>query len=271
MKFRVINRKAQSKSQAKQDLPEPGYGCRQESSDKLNENRLLINKLLTKSGHFIEADSSIVPDYQEMAEFVREISGAKYVAANIIDVNDNGYYTRALSGISDFVLLSTRILGFNLLNYKWDHPDNRIELSIQNTIIKYRNLREITGKSLPGQVVKIIENQFSLGEIVVLSIIRERKLLGDFVLLFGKGSSLQNEHLTELYAHLVGQFLTRKRIEEMLNLRMNEMERFQKLTVDREIMMIELKKEVNDLLRQLGKEPRYTIVSETDRTSQPDK
>jgi PAS domain S-box-containing protein len=40
------------------------------------------------------------------------------------------------------------------------------------------------------------------------------------------------------------------------------MKRFNKLAVGRELMMIELKKEINALLEDLGKEPRYKIVGE---------
>jgi PAS domain S-box-containing protein len=228
--------------------------------DKLRENQLVLDKLLGESAHFIESESSTAPDFLDIAEFIREITGAKYVAVNIIDPKDDGYYTKALSGVSETVLLSMRFLGFNLMDYKWKHPKNRMNLSLQNTIIRYENLREVVGKAIPKAVIRAVENHFLLGEIVVVSIIRERKLLGDFILLFKNGNSLKNGHFAELYAHMVGQYLMRKRIEEMLMFRMNEMERFQKLTVDREIMMIELKNEVNHLLKLSGNKPKYNIV-----------
>jgi len=47
----------------------------------------------------------------------------------------------------------------------------------------------------------------------------------------------------------------RKRMEE-------EMRSFNKLAVDRELRMIELKKEINIILQKLGEEPRYKIVEE---------
>ena len=53
---------------------------------------------------------------------------------------------------------------------------------------------------------------------------------------------------------------TRKQAEEALKQKIDELERFNNLTVDRELRMIELKKEVNDLLKQIGTEEKYRIV-----------
>jgi len=55
----------------------------------------------------------------------------------------------------------------------------------------------------------------------------------------------------------------RKRAEEELMKRNNEMLRFNKLAVHRELRVVELKKEINALLVQLGEEPRYKIEGES--------
>jgi PAS domain S-box-containing protein len=52
----------------------------------------------------------------------------------------------------------------------------------------------------------------------------------------------------------------RKNAEEALRLKITELEKFNDLTVDRELKMIELKKEVNELLMEIGKKEKYTIV-----------
>jgi hypothetical protein len=52
----------------------------------------------------------------------------------------------------------------------------------------------------------------------------------------------------------------RKKAEEELKDKMNELQRFHKLTVGRELTMIELKKEVNELLKKSGQEEKYKIV-----------
>jgi len=52
----------------------------------------------------------------------------------------------------------------------------------------------------------------------------------------------------------------RRQAEEALLKKMKELQQFQDLTVGRELRMIELKKEVNELLKQAGREAKYKIV-----------
>ena len=52
----------------------------------------------------------------------------------------------------------------------------------------------------------------------------------------------------------------RKKAEEDIKAKMVELERFHKLTVGRELTMIELKKEVNNLLNKLGQDYKYKII-----------
>ena len=52
----------------------------------------------------------------------------------------------------------------------------------------------------------------------------------------------------------------RKLAEEMLKEKYDELQRFHNLTVGRELTMIELKKEINELLKKLGQEEKYIIV-----------
>ena len=54
----------------------------------------------------------------------------------------------------------------------------------------------------------------------------------------------------------------RKAAEEELKKRADELEKFNKLAVGRELKMIKLKKEINALLEKSGKEPGYKIVEE---------
>ncbi len=57
----------------------------------------------------------------------------------------------------------------------------------------------------------------------------------------------------------------RVKIEEELKKNMQDLQRFSQLAVGREKNMIELKKEINTLLSDLGKEPKYKVVSNTEK------
>jgi PAS domain S-box-containing protein len=54
----------------------------------------------------------------------------------------------------------------------------------------------------------------------------------------------------------------RRQSEVELKKRMDELERFSRLTINREEKMIQLKEEINALLAQAGKEQKYKIVGE---------
>lgn len=59
---------------------------------------------------------------------------------------------------------------------------------------------------------------------------------------------------------IVRDITERKKAEETLKAKMEELDRFHKLTVGREITMVELKKEVNNLLNKSGLDNKYKIV-----------
>ena len=55
-------------------------------------------------------------------------------------------------------------------------------------------------------------------------------------------------------------FFERKRAEETLAAKMTELEEFNRMAVDRELRMVELKKEINNLLTERGLPKKYDIV-----------
>ena len=52
----------------------------------------------------------------------------------------------------------------------------------------------------------------------------------------------------------------RKQVEEALKKKNQVLEIFNRMAVDRELKMVELKKEINCLAQEAGQEPRYKIA-----------
>jgi len=57
----------------------------------------------------------------------------------------------------------------------------------------------------------------------------------------------------------------KKKAEEAILKKNKELETFNKIAVGREIKMIELKKEINTMLKQAGKKPKYKIAGENEQ------
>jgi PAS domain S-box-containing protein len=72
--------------------------------------------------------------------------------------------------------------------------------------------------------------------------------------------TLSSIQVLESIASHIGTAMMRKQAEKALEKKMADMQRFHELTVGREIKMIELKKEINALLNELGKDSKYDIV-----------
>lgn len=73
-------------------------------------------------------------------------------------------------------------------------------------------------------------------------------------------SSVKDKNGTVLYSRSVWRDITeRKQAEEKLKSRNKELETWAEVTTDRELFMLELKKEINELLEKSGKKPKYKI------------
>ena len=65
--------------------------------------------------------------------------------------------------------------------------------------------------------------------------------------------------LRDLGEQVKRELTERKRAEETLAQRVEELERFHRLAVGRELRMVELKRQINELSEQLGKEAPYDV------------
>lgn len=225
----------------------------------LEESKKVLNKLLRINSELINSDLTEI-EYAKFTDIMLEISGAKYVSFNLFDSNGLDFTTQSFSGLPEISLKAMDFLGFDPLNKKWKHDPYRAEKLKKNVITVFDSLADLTKIAIPEKVSKLIQKSFNLGQIVVAKVITQKALIGDFTLLFEKGETLQNYEIVELFVSQFAQYLERMKAEAALRLKMDEMIRFKNVTVGRELAMIELKKEVNELLSKLGKSEKYRIV-----------
>jgi DNA gyrase/topoisomerase IV subunit A len=69
-------------------------------------------------------------------------------------------------------------------------------------------------------------------------------------------------HLLDVLARQTADLIERHAAQQALRERMDEVSRFNRIVVGRELRMIELKKEINELMLKLGLQRRYPLEFE---------
>jgi len=113
-------------------------------------------------------------------------------------------------------------------------------------------------KSIPDAMTAFKDGMVSVSNVRNKELNMKRK---DGTIFCGElnGSKFKNgDHIGTLV--VIRDMSERKKVQEELEEKMNDLIRFQNLTVDREMTMIELKKEVNELLEKAGHKLKYNIV-----------
>ena len=211
------------------------------------ENTLnILKKTLQVSSELLESELGFV-DYQRFTDFVREISGAKYAAFNIFEEDGRKFMTVALSGIDEHLTKATKMLGFDILNNKWDYDSAREKKIKDKKTTLFENLHALTGDVVPIRVASLIEKTFDISKVAIVRILRDKKPVGDFTLLFDRQGNLENQEVVELVSNLAGLLISRARAEDLVRKEAIESKRINDLLVDRELKMVALKEELNKL------------------------
>ena len=175
----------------------------------------IFKKLIQVLEEFIQFQGDS-PDYNKLLQIILEISGAKYASINIFDDNGLGFTTVALEGINENIIKGLSIIGFEIQNKHWAHDEIRVEKIKDNIITRFNHLHDLAGDVIPIEVCHAFERLFGIGQAFLVKIVKEKKVLGDFTLVFAKGETLINNSLVELYAKLLGLFLDRIKLIDSL-------------------------------------------------------
>ena len=225
--------------------------------EKLVQNTQNLNILLQSMQQFIKS-KSIEVDYNEITKALSRISGAKYVILNKYSVD----YSKAISiyGHENIRETILKFLKIDIFNHKWKRNEAFENLWSRNKLTDLPNFESIFLEDIQPAFFQLINGVSNLGEVTIVRIDGNNRIVGNIILVFEKGKIINNAELIEMLSFQLGQYFERLNAEEALLKKINEMERFHKLTINRELNMIDLKKEVNELLNKMGQEDRYRIV-----------
>jgi PAS domain S-box-containing protein len=167
--------------------------------------------------------------YQRIFELAPEpIALLDAVDGRILELNDRAV---ALAGFPRPALLGHSVL-------EWPH------LSKESKELVLKNMRlRMQGQTLPPYELEFVtsDGRRLVGFVLAVPLTdRNGKLIGDLV--------------------LIANITSRKEAEERLRKMLSDMERHNRLMVGRELRVVELKKEINALLRELGRPAAYPAV-----------
>ncbi len=189
-----------------------------------------IEKIIKSSEKFLQPSKEV--DYEEITDIFMEISGAKYVAFNLYDEDGEVYTTLTVSGIDENFKKAVDLLGFNPIGKNWPHDQVRAEKIKGKTKTSFSCLSELTGDVISKSAVKMLEKNFKLGEVVLIKIIKDNIMIGDFTFLMASGVKIKNTNLVEVYTKQVGLFITRKKSENLALEKTEELEDFFNVSQD---------------------------------------
>ena len=183
------------------------------TSGRKKERDLLTTARLAED--FLRFSSRDI-DYQQITDHLLDISGSKYIAFNLYDANGEAFTTMALSGISEHIRKASSLLGFPLVGKKWPHDPVREEKIRGQVITRFPRLSSLVGHIFPQKISSLLEKTFQVGEIILVQILREDNMIGDFTIIMAADRKFKNEAIVEIFTRQVGLLLTRKQAEEAL-------------------------------------------------------
>jgi len=179
------------------------------------KEKQILEQIVAISEEFLQFDSSEL-NYQKITDNILDISGAKYAGFNLYDEGGSKFTTVAFSAPEGIIKKASSLLGFKLLGKKWNHDPVRAEKIKSHTINRFSTLSELVGDLIAKPVVSLLEKTFNIGEVVLVKILRENVMIGDFTFFMPSNVMFKNDNYVEIYTRQVGLLISHKKVKEAL-------------------------------------------------------
>jgi signal transduction histidine kinase/response regulator of citrate/malate metabolism len=174
-----------------------------------------LEKLVMISEDFLQMNARHI-NYQNITDIFKELSGALFVALNIYETDGRHFTTVATSGLDRYLEKIASLLGFSLTGKLWSHDTVRSEKIKHHILNRFDNVLELIGDRIPAFIIQRLQQLFSVGETLLLKIMRDDVMVGDFTFFMPHGTTFTNEGICSIFSQQLGLLLTRKRAEEAL-------------------------------------------------------
>lgn len=159
-----------------------------------------LKQLVNVSQRFISSGRDLLMN-QQFLDQIREFTGAKAVALNLMNPDGKTYSTVALSGLNETVERSLDVLGFHPVGKKWGVYPEHIRLNEAVNPIVYDQIEALTEGILPRRLVKNLVRIFDLGQAIIFKIEKDDVFYGDLTIVMNANRQANRLGLVELYIH----------------------------------------------------------------------
>ncbi len=176
------------------------------------EEKKILQLIVSASEEFLQSAGNKL-NYQKITDNILDISGAKYAGFNLYDEDGDKFRTVAFSAPDGIVKKASSLVGFKFLDKSWEHDPARAEKIKSKIITRFSSLSELEGGSVYKHMSSLLEKTFDFGEVVIVKILKENVMLGDFTLIMPRDVNFKNDSYVEIYTRQIGLLIVRNRGE----------------------------------------------------------
>lgn len=176
-------------------------------------------------------------DLRHVTETIRQIAGAQYAVFNRFNPHNRLFTSAVVCGVSDQIMRAVKILGMPLEGKEWPLDEKKLERLNESKIAHISDFTSFVGPAFSEKISSLIKKAFPINEVVMMRLKRDKKLKGDFTLIYTANHIPQNLALAENYADNIAQIMNRFEAEKELQ---RSKERYEKLAWQNKVITWEM-------------------------------
>lgn len=198
--------------------------------ERIDKEKLLL-RVIEISKKFIAATREEL-SYLDVTDYMRELSGAKYVTFNLYNSEKSNFKTVALSADKGITKPVIEAIGFNVVGQEWSEGFFAVTTFKDETAVVFQDLESVIKSNISSDRIKIIQKTLKIGQVVIINIIKGNEIMGAFILLMKKDKDFNDNNISELYASQVALLMAKTEVARKHLIMKKEYERFFTVNLD---------------------------------------